>query len=150
MERGRSETVAAQRMRRLRACRSGDHSQCSPRTCQALRPEAPLQGGAGPSEGSLAAAVGEMVAALKFEDTDPRRFMATVAVRLAARIDEAPSAALVREFRQVLKDLAEPERPAEVFDAQALHRAWRRFDAVLAGVESDRRTKARGVSTEVA
>jgi hypothetical protein len=92
--------TAAVRKRRERAHQLGDHSLCRPESCYwAPSPEAP-------EVGELEAAVVAHLDALDLADDDPRKLTGMVAQRLARSMDTRITAAMARELRGCLEQLA--------------------------------------------
>ncbi len=136
----------AQRMRRVRAHKKGDHSLCTPKTCPeamaagaaVVAPPAPVQAGASDGEartpGGIETAVRAFVETLPYREPDPRALLGHIAVRLAQRVDETGALpAAVRELRVLLVQLTEvPSGPAGPVDEVRLRAAQRRLDSILA------------------
>ena len=114
-------TSDAERQRRSRAHRAGDHSLCLASRCVTLR-------GCGPVE----RAVRELAEALKFEASDPRSVLLAVASQLAAAFDARPSALLASEIRATVGAITDsPADPPGVLDELRARRAGRRVEALL-------------------
>jgi len=137
----------AQRMRRVRAHKKGDHTLCTPKTCgeamqagaaattaRAAAPAATPQVDGDRVPGRIETAVLAFVAALPYQTPDPRALLAQIAVRLAQRVDETGALpAAVRELRVLLVQLTEvPNGPAGVVDEVRLRAAQRKLDNILA------------------
>jgi hypothetical protein len=152
----------AERMRRSRLHKRGDHSTCLPRSC----PEVGVYAAAGPlppakpaarlsksrdsriavpvvppsapdgerRPGGIETAVVAFVESLPYRDPDPRALLGMIAVRLAQRVDETGALpAAVRELRVLLVQLVEvPNGPSGVVDEIRLRSAQRRLDSILA------------------
>jgi hypothetical protein len=143
----RSVTVAvmadtpAERMRRSRAHRAGDHSFCNPQRCEALlsglavalEPPPVSESGERVPRG-IEAAVIAFVETLPYRSPDPRAMLAQIAVRLAQRVDDTGAMpAAVRELRVLLVQLTEvPNGAPGVVDEIRLRSAQRKLDAILA------------------
>lgn len=143
-------TSAAERQRRSRAHRAGDHGLCDPRRCDAVvtaagsQPSAvsaspgsdvtPAQPDAERAPGGIETAVRAFVVSLKHSAGDPRLILGEVAVQLARRVDETGALpAAVRELRVLLAQLAEvPGQPAGPVDELRVRRAQRRLDQIVA------------------
>ena len=145
---------AAERQRRSRAHRAGDHSLCvDPTRCDPAAPGSvtaghvtpvtaePVTGSAaepvveetvGP--GGIETAVTAYVEALPYKDGDPRKILGEIAVQLARRVDESGALpAAVRELRVLLVQIGEvPNGPSGFVDEVRVRRAQRRIDAMLA------------------
>ena len=102
----------AERQRRSRAHRKGDHGLCDPAQCEAL------QDG---TVGQVEAEVREFNSALAFEQHDPRCVMGVIAVRLGEAFDRKPSAALARALRTLLSFIgSDPSsRPGKLDEIRA-------------------------------
>lgn len=152
-------TSAAERQRRSRAHRRGDHSLCDVTRCDALRESKPSVSRAAkvaprPVSSPLAAvaavpaaaefdervpggiesAVIAFVESLPYQEPDPRALLAQIAIRVAQRVDETGALpAAVRELRVLLAQLTEvPNGPSGPVDEVRLRRAARRLDQILA------------------
>ena len=115
-------TDDAERQRRSRAHRAGDHGRCDPSRCKELR--------AARSAGPVQAAVQAVVDAGDYREADPRLAISLVATSLAEQFDRRPSAALARELRAVLAALGDaPDcRPGPLDELRA--RMASRLEAV--------------------
>lgn len=141
----------AERMRRVRAHKRGDHSLCTGKTCPTVREEAaaaivaesasqpdqaPMTSIPPPSvdAGQIELAVRAYVAALPYRGNDPRALLCLIAVQLARRVDETGAVpAAVRELRVLLQQLTEqPNGPAGPVDELRLKAAQRTLDAIIA------------------
>lgn len=145
----------AERMRRVRAHKKGDHSLCTGKTCPAVREEAAVSIAAGTASqpsavadlapmasipppdgdaGQIELAVRAYVAALPYRGNDPRALLCLIAVQLARRVDETGAVpAAVRELRVLLQQLTEnPNGPAGPVDEVRLRSAQRTLDAIIA------------------
>jgi hypothetical protein len=139
----------AERMRRSRLHKRGDHSLCLARSCPEVgvftaaavnattpaavpTPAPEVDGERRP--GGIETAVVAFVASLPYRDPDPRALLGMIAVRLAQRVDETGALpAAVRELRVLLVQLVEvPNGPSGVVDEIRLRSAQRRLDSILA------------------
>lgn len=143
-----ASSADAQRMRRVRAHKKGDHTLCTPRTCaeameagaaataaRAAAPASPVLPTDGDRlPGGIETAVVAFVASLPYRSPDPRALLAQIAVRLAQRVDETGALpAAVRELRVLLVQLTEiPNGPNGVVDEVRLRSAQRKLDNILA------------------
>jgi hypothetical protein len=142
-----ASSADAQRMRRVRAHKKGDHSLCTPKTCpetmqagaeattaRAAAPTPAVQLDGDRVPGGIETAVLAFVAALPYQSPDPRALLAQIAVRLAQRVDETGALpAAVRELRVLLVQLTEiPNGPSGVVDEVRLRAAQRKLDNILA------------------
>ena len=131
----------AERQRRSRAHRSGDHSCCDPRRCSALR--APLLVPTGQDEPGLGSTTVEMQAwadALKIPEGDVRRPMIEAALQLARMIDRGagmPTAA--RHFSLVVSHIADMSDPGDVVDEIRSRMHARRVGMLAQAVENGTR-----------
>lgn len=145
---------AAERQRRSRAHRKGDHSLCDPARCDGsgvvtaegsvttpvpshvteLQVAAPTDPDAEPGE--IEIEVRTFVAGLKFADGDPRRVLGSIAVQLGRRVDQTGAApAAIRELRVLLAQISElPEAEAGPVDGTRARRAARRIGTILTAV----------------
>lgn len=144
-------TPAAERQRRSRAHRRGDHSLCDPARCDGtlaagvtapavaavtppLAASEPPAGEPPPEPGPIETMAEAYVDALPYPDGDPRRMLGQLAVTLARRVDlDGAVPASVRELRTLLSQLVEvPNQQSGLVDELRLRRAHRRLDAILA------------------
>src|SRR6266496_4993250 len=94
---------AADRVRRSRAHKAGNHSLCRPDRCTAAAAtEHPAGNGQAPDPGPIEMAVRELASAVSFAPGDPRAAMTSISARLAAAVDETGSASAARELRAIL------------------------------------------------
>lgn len=142
---------AADRQRRSRAHKRGDHSLCDPDRCRDARragvppkpapePVPVVEPAPGPvfvdaaPPGGIEVAVAAYVATLGYKPGDPRSILGTIAVRLAKRVDDSGALpAAVRELRVLLAQIGEvPNGEAGPVDETRLKREERRIAALLA------------------
>lgn len=137
----------AERMRKVRLHKKGDHSMCTAK-CAVVRdeaaaaimasaaPEIPMVPETAPREGAgaIEAAVQAYVNALPYKTPDPRALLCLIAVQLAKRVDETAAVpAAVRELRVLLMQLTEqPNGPAGPVDEIRLRAAQRALDSIIA------------------
>lgn len=123
-------STAADRSRRYRAHRAGDHSLCDPSRCDVASRDAITAG-----QGTVATALEGFLTELTFPEGDPRACISVVARRLAEGIDAAegdPPGVLVRELRLYMRNLMEaPNQAPSVIDEIRARRASRRVGALL-------------------
>lgn len=148
--------TAAERQRRSRAHRRGDHSLCDPARCDGFGPapavtaavtpppapavtpaSPPAQAETGAEEkpaGGIETATAAYVEMLGLEAGDPRMILGRIAVQLARRVDDSGALpAAVRELRVLLTQLSEvPGQPGGPVDELRVRRAQRRLDQMLA------------------
>jgi hypothetical protein len=116
----------AERQRRSRAHRAGDHSLCDSARCLAAGARRPLP----PSEpGSVLASVQAFAAEMRMQDGDPRMIVLRCALALAAAIDEgkAPLAANIRALQGLSKWMEEWRAKADLVDEERAHMLVRRI-----------------------
>jgi hypothetical protein len=153
--------TGAERQRRSRRHRAGDHSLCdetadcrrdggdiadqpvtvtpppaeTPSPPDAPEPVDELPTTADP--GDIETEVRDFVAQLlpKFPAGDPRRILCTIVVKLARRVDESGAApAAIQQLRVMLMQIAEvPDQPAGPLDAARAQRAARRIGSLATG-----------------
>jgi hypothetical protein len=140
---------AAERQRRSRKHKAGDHSSCDPKRCDALAPASadvtpavttpPVTPSVTPppadeAAGGIETATTAYVQTLQLAPGDPRAILGQIAVQLAKRVDGSGALpAAVRELRVLLAQLAEvPGQPAGPVDELRVRRAQRRLDQMLA------------------
>lgn len=145
-------TSAAERQRRSRAHKKGDHSLCDPRRCDGTSPASdvtpkhvtappkpavtpsPTLGDPPTAAGGIEAATEALVHELQLTAGDPRAVLGQIAIRLARLVDAddaLPAAA--RELRVLLGQLGEvPGQPGGPVDELRVRRAQRRLDQILA------------------
>ncbi|HET8642955.1 MAG TPA: hypothetical protein VFM37_13535 [Pseudonocardiaceae bacterium] len=147
--------TAAERQRRSRAHKRGEHGLCDPARCDAragvtrpvdagasVTPAVTTPAAAAAAEpdpvaphrpGEIETEVAEFVAQLQFDDGDPRRVLARIAVMLARKVDAASATAgAVRELTVLLGQLAEiPEQPAGPLDGIRARKATRRINQLV-------------------
>ena len=132
----------AERQRRSRAHRNGDHSSCDPRRCHALR--TPLRVFAGDDTPTLGSTTMEMQAwadTLKIPEGDVRRPMIEAALQLARMIDRGagmPTAA--RHFSLVVSHIADMSDPGDVVDEIRSRMHARRVGMLAQAVENGTHT----------
>jgi hypothetical protein len=148
--------TGAERSRRARKHKAGDHAGCDPKRCREARADVELapvpsssgvrpvmalpslpdddQGDDAPQRGGIELSVEAYVTALGFAEGDPRAILGEIAVRLAKRVDESGALpAAVRELRVLLAQISEdPAGPAGKVDEVRLQRAHRRLDQLIA------------------
>lgn len=140
--------TAAERQRRSRAHKRGDHSGCDPsRRCGVTpepgrdsepvvtSPEPVTPPADGLEVGEIEAEVQEFTDQLlrNFPDGDPRRILCSIAVKLARRVDATDaSPGAINQLRILLMQIAEvPEQPAGPVDGTRAKRAARRIGALI-------------------
>lgn len=125
---------AADRSRRARAHRRGDHSLCDPVRCAArAAPVRVVEGGPGPGEG-VETAVLLWTEMLDIGDVDPRRPLVSAALALGRAVDQAGPGqlpALVRELRMFVGWMSEFEREADELDKIRARVAQKRVVSLL-------------------
>lgn len=150
----------AERQRRSRAHKRGDHGLCDPKRCKGDVTPAdrdsvtPIRAARGVTRavpapavvpdgvdderterepGEIEAETAAFVAQLNFPEGDPRRIIGRITVKLARRIDEGGAhASAIQQFRVLLMQLAEvPDQPAGPLDGTRARRAVRRVDRLL-------------------
>jgi hypothetical protein len=149
--------TAAERQRRSRAHKKGDHSLCDPNRCDsaasavdgpvtvapvtppvtdlvspsepALRPTGPV----GDTEMDVVAFLEQ----LTFPEGDPRRILSRMALKAARRVDQVDASArdagaAIRQLMTILSQLAEiPDQPAGPLDGTRARAAVRRLGASI-------------------
>lgn len=151
-------TSPAERQRRSRAHKRGDHSLCDPSKCRgdvaapALQrtrtpaaapvsappalpvPDLPVADPEERQAGPIEQAVTAYVVKLGFDEDDPRGILGAICVRIAQRIDEGGAqAAAIKELRGMLAQITEvPNQEAGPVDEVRLRRSLRRLDQILA------------------
>jgi hypothetical protein len=132
----------AQRARRSRAHRAGDHSLCTGR-CAVVRAAAggSSRNGVPDSTGPVSASVNAYVESLRLDDSDARSVMAACARRLAEAFDGSPNRdipAVSRELRTSLSWLAQAEEAGNALDEIRSRRLLRRTNLILDQVDMER------------
>jgi hypothetical protein len=146
---------AAERQRRSRAHRKGNHSLCDPASCEAaqdvtepaatpapvtpppaavtMAPPADVTPEAPHVAGEIEVEVAEFVGRLEFDEDDPRRILGRIAVKLARRVDAADATAgAVRQLTVLLAQLAEvPDQPAGPLDGTRARSTVRRLGSLI-------------------
>nr|MDT0658042.1 hypothetical protein [Micromonospora sp. DSM 115978] len=139
----------ADRARRYRRHKRGDHSLCVAGRCAGLGGASrvtPQQQAASPTgaedppvtlppgNGRIEQLAREFVSSLPYRPEDPRHLLGELAVELARRIDESGAVpAAVGQLRILLMQLAEvPNGPAGVVDEMRVRQHQRQLDALLA------------------
>lgn len=95
--------TAAERARRSRRHKAGDHSLCRPESCAHAPAPAPDDGPPGEIETALVS----YLAGHELPDDDPRALVAAVAAKCAQALDRKATASMARELRGCLADFAE-------------------------------------------
>lgn len=150
-------TTAAERQRRSRAHRKGDHQFCDPARCDGQpavtdtasdaqpvtepAPEPVTPAPAEPDEaepaeyepGETERDVSDFIKDLEFPEGDPRRILCRIAVKAARRVDQVDLSAreatsAIRQMMTILGQLAEiPDQPAGPLDGVRARAAVRRI-----------------------
>jgi hypothetical protein len=129
----------AERARRSRAHKAGDHSGCTGR-CPVVRAAGRAESNGVPvGVGPIEDAVGLYVESLKLPGDDSRSVMAVCARRLAQAFDAAPGReipSLSRELRTSLAWLAEAGDAGDVLDEIRSQRLLRLTNSILSEVDA--------------
>lgn len=124
----------AERQRRARAHRRGDHTSCDPVRCAArAAPVRVVEGGPGPG-GPVETAVLLWTETLDIADVDPRRPLVAAALALSRAVDQAAPGQLpplVRELRMLTGWMSEFEQQADELDKIRAEVAHRRVTTLL-------------------
>jgi hypothetical protein len=131
----------AERARRSRAHKAGDHSLCTGRCAVVRAGSSPTSNGVPTEAGPIGSAVDAYVASLRLEDSDARSVMAACARRLAEAFDASPNRdipAVSRELRTSLSWLAEAEDAGNQLDEIRSRRLLRRTTSILSQVDAER------------
>jgi hypothetical protein len=129
----------AERARRSRAHKAGDHSSCTGRCAVVRAAGDPTQNGVPASDGPVASTVTAYVESLHLDGGDARTVMASCALRLAQAFDSAPGReipSLSRELRLSLQWLSEAGDAGDKLDEIRSRRLLRLTDSVLARAAS--------------
>ena len=139
----------AERKRRSRLHKAGEHSLCDEARCREPRAELAGHGGGHVTESGHDGTVSAALAAFLDAATgglaadDPKQVSAAIARTMAERIDAGDMHGMVGQLRQVVKDLgAEPGRPGDRLDAVIATRQQRRLDSLLSQAEARARRDA--------
>lgn len=128
--------TAAERVRRSRAHKKGDHTLCLQGRCPDAAGGTSAHVAAAPSAnpGGIEQMAAAFVESLPYPEDDPRWILGQLAIELAKRVDDDGAVpATVRELRTLLVQLAEiPNQSAGQVDELRLQRARRRLDGLLA------------------